>query len=318
METTLLDLIGVDTRLQRVSRTHGGEFCGSCPFCGGKDRFRCWPFDDRPRYWCRGCNQHGDAIQYLRDKKGLSYQQALQELDLQDTHTSSLPSVYKTYNTHPSLKWQETGRALCHGAQACLWSRRGAAGLAYLRSRGLTEASIREAMLGFSPGLVMAGETWGIQTKQVVIPRGIVIPWYCGSELWKITLRLGKNADHRYEQVLGSQECLYNADTISSESTIVLYEGVFDALSGQQLVPEFAHVATDDVQKCRSARWIVKLCLASRVLIAYDADEAGDRESAFWTRTLSHAVRWRPWAKDVNAMLVEGQNILEWLVLGLA
>jgi len=164
----------------------------------------------------------------------------------------------------------------------------------------------------------MAGEQWGIQTSRLVIPRGIVIPWYHAGDLWKITLRLGKSADHRYEQVLGSQECLFNADSISSDKITILYEGVFDTLSGQQLAPEFAHVATDDVQKCRSARWIARLCLASRVLVADDAHEAGDREAAFLTRTLPHASRWRPWAKDANAMLEQGLDILEWLVLGLA
>ncbi len=306
------------TRLVCKSRI-SEQYAGQCPFCGGRDRFLVWPYREHPGYFCRGCGRTGGPVRFLMDYEGKAKWEALQELDLQDENEyHSLPPTHMTHNTAPHKPWQETGRALCHASQQCLWSPRGAAGLAYLHGRGFTNATIREAMLGYSPGLSMTGEQWGIQTKQLVIPKGIVIPWYSGGQLWKITLRLGKSADHRYEQVLGSQECLFNADSIGSESTTVLYEGVFDALSGQQLAPELNHVATDDVQKCRSARWIARLCLASRVLVAYDADEAGDREAAFWTRTLPHASRWRPWAKDANAMLSQGLDLLEWLVLGLA
>src|SRR6059058_4170124 len=72
----LLELLTRDTRLRRMASTHGGEYAGPCPFCGGRDRFRVWPNAPRPRYWCRGCGKHGDAIQYLRDHDGLSFREA--------------------------------------------------------------------------------------------------------------------------------------------------------------------------------------------------------------------------------------------------
>ncbi len=318
---TVMDLARIDTRLSRVC---SNEYAGPCPGCSGTDRFhvKLTKRDGQGGFMCRYCwpaeeKGWGDSIDYLRHFKQLSYQAAREELGIQEKTYAPSPTSM-THNTAPIKTWQETGRALCHAAQQCLWSRRGEAGLAYLHGRGFTDATIREAMLGYCPGLSMAGEQWGIQTKQLVIPKGIVIPWYSGGQLWKITLRLGKSADHRYEQVLGSQECLYNADSISSDKITVLYEGAFDALSGQQVAPEFAHVATDDTRKCHQARWIARLCLASRVLVAYDAEESGDIGASFWTRTLPHASRWRPWAKDANVMLEQGLDLLEWLVLGLA
>lgn len=72
---TLLDLLnddGIDTK--KVSTTNGGEYAGPCPACGGTDRFRVWP--QNGRYWCRGCGKSGDAIQYLRDFRSLSYHDA--------------------------------------------------------------------------------------------------------------------------------------------------------------------------------------------------------------------------------------------------
>jgi|GEM_PF-1170764 len=55
------------------------EFSGPCPACGGKDRFRIWPEENR--YWCRRCGVQGDSIQYLRDFHGLSFQEALEFID---------------------------------------------------------------------------------------------------------------------------------------------------------------------------------------------------------------------------------------------
>lgn len=42
-----------DTTLRKVAATHGGEWAGACPFCGGKDRFHIQPAENR--WLCRGC-----------------------------------------------------------------------------------------------------------------------------------------------------------------------------------------------------------------------------------------------------------------------
>jgi replicative DNA helicase len=60
--------------LTKKANTDGGEFAGACPFCGGKDRFRVWPQTDK--FWCRGCNQKGDSIAFVRTLKQLNYKEA--------------------------------------------------------------------------------------------------------------------------------------------------------------------------------------------------------------------------------------------------
>ncbi len=183
---TVMDLARIDTRLSRVC---SNEYAGPCPGCKGTDRFhvKLTKRDGQGGFMCRYCwpaeeKGWGDNIDYLRHFKQLSYAAAREELGLQEK-TYSLPPTHMTGVHTPGKIWQETGRALCHASQQCLWSPRGAAGLAYLRGRGFTDATIREAMLGYCPGLSMAGEQWGIQSKQLVIPKGIVIPWYCGGQL---------------------------------------------------------------------------------------------------------------------------------------
>lgn len=72
---TLLELVEQDVTLRLVSRTHGGEYVGPCPRCGtGTDRFHVWP--DKGRYWCRRCSISGDTLQYYRDIRGKSFQEA--------------------------------------------------------------------------------------------------------------------------------------------------------------------------------------------------------------------------------------------------
>lgn len=54
-----------------------GEFAGSCPKCGGEDRFLVWPSDDDTGgFWCRQCGFSGDGIDYLREVEGRSFQEA--------------------------------------------------------------------------------------------------------------------------------------------------------------------------------------------------------------------------------------------------
>ena len=76
--TTNAILQYVPGRFQRVASTHGGEWAGPCPWCKGTDRFRIWPNRDPYAivYWCRQCGKHGDVIQFLREKEGLSFGEA--------------------------------------------------------------------------------------------------------------------------------------------------------------------------------------------------------------------------------------------------
>ena len=77
MKESLLELIQGQTPLKRYSNRTGGEYRGACPKCGGdaqSDRFIVWPAVDR--FWCRQCSWAGDTIQFLRDVRGYSFQEA--------------------------------------------------------------------------------------------------------------------------------------------------------------------------------------------------------------------------------------------------
>ena len=73
----LLSILEQHTTLDRVASTRGGEYAGPCPACGGTDRFRVWPYDTKPRYWCRRCGRHGDTADALQEFDGLNKRDAL-------------------------------------------------------------------------------------------------------------------------------------------------------------------------------------------------------------------------------------------------
>lgn len=81
----LLDLIGRDTTLKKVSGTRGGEYAGACPFCGGTDRLRVQP--EQGQWWCRQCSptEHwNSAADYVMQRDTVSFVEAKQILGLAD------------------------------------------------------------------------------------------------------------------------------------------------------------------------------------------------------------------------------------------
>jgi hypothetical protein len=53
------------------------------------------------------------------------------------------------------------------------------------------------------------------------------------------------------------------------------------------------------------------------VLVAYDADEAGDRQASYWLQVLPEARRWRPFWADANQMAQDGVDLRAWISAGL-
>ena len=322
MGSTLLDLIGSDTRLKRVSSTKGGEYAGQCPWCGGNDRFRVWPDAEHPGYWCRGCARTGDAIDYLRQYRHMTYQQAQVFLGQAPEPKPRRGPTSKQTNGTPNSTWQSVGQDLIERASRYLWTDNGIHALAYLYGRGLVDETIKAARIGFIPKDHRdKPEYWGLtpyDTKAVFIPRGIIIPWQAKGHLWNIRIRRANGPWGRYHAIAGSSNGLYGADNVIYQHPVVITEGEFDALVLQQEISNMAAVvATGSTAGSRLPQWTELLSQASLALVAYDADTSGEKQSAYWTSTLGQAKRWRPYWGDVNDIALEGFDLKEWVKLGL-
>jgi DNA primase len=344
--SNLFALLAADVPLRKVANTQGGEYAGPCPFCGGTDRFRVWPKAGLSgRYKCmgyaegrNGCGRAGDAIQYLRDREGLGFQEACVRLGI-DQHQWSqqrpdqAPAVPERLEP-PSSTWQTAGWQLVQASIEHLHAPAGAKALAWLQGRGLDVAIIRHARLGYNPLDQYQDRTlWGLSAEHsqtdkpqtVWLPRGIVIPWMIQGELWRVNIRRPVG-DPKYVGPAGWKNALYLVDQFGADAggsgvqqrPVVLVEGEVDALTVYQHAGDLvAAVATGSTGGARQLKWLAWLAAAPLVLVAYDADEPGEKAAAYWRDVLPNARRWRPFWQDANAMAQAGADVRRWIEVGL-
>jgi 5S rRNA maturation endonuclease (ribonuclease M5) len=219
----------------------------------------------------------------------------------------------------PIEKWQESARAFVDYSVNQLWSEQGQGALDYLRSRGLKDETIKVAQLGYNPAeMKRPGERWGRKGK-ITLQQGIVIPWILGAnEIWRITIRdeTVAEGDSRYKQVAGGSNGLYFGFLLSYDRPVIIVEGEFDALSiAQEAGHDVSVVATGSTEGSHTARWIAALARKDMVLVAFDAEEKGDKAAQWWLDRLENAHRLRPWWNDANQMLQDGIDLLnDWIV----
>lgn len=337
----LLDLIRHDTPLRRTSAHRGGEYSGPCPFCQrGTDRFKVWP--QRNRWAClgasagrAGCDRAGDAIDYLRQRDGLSYADACAALGAAGVCRApqmlsvSVPAPLQP----PADPWQQRAAAWVSHCEAGLHSRQGRGARDWLERRGLSEATIQQARLGYNlHDRYDARRLWGLppaaaDPQTVWLPRGIVIPWVIAGAIWRVNVRRPFSAlqsasgQPKYVGPAGFVPALYNADALTPTKPVVLVEGEIDALTVQQTAGDLVTaVATGSTSGARRAGWVARLALAPLVLVAFDADAngAGDQAADWWLQLLPTARRLRPVGrKDVNAMHTAGIDVRAWVQTGL-
>ncbi len=147
-----------DTHLHKVAVN---EYAGPCPGCGGTDRFRvrsnresgtwhflcrsCWdagqylPEKGRKRGW-------GDAIDYLRHYRGMTFQEAKAQINGEETPTTHHKRAQPRALTP---EWQAATHKAMQAHQARLWSQDTLA-LEYARYRGLHDPVIKQFQLGYS------------------------------------------------------------------------------------------------------------------------------------------------------------------------
>lgn len=328
----LLAVIGRDTHVKRVAATHGGEYAGACPFCGGKDRFRVWPDDgDRGRWWCRQCQRSGDAVDYLRARDNLTFRAACEQLGAglaEGPRPAPAPRPAPPDVVPPSPQWQEKARAFVTWCQARLWEPTGAAALAYLQGRGLTAETMRAAGLGYNPQhWRRPAAAWGLDGDPVNLAAGVVIPHEAGGDLWAVKIRLlepfqtGDGRTVKYTSLRGGKGALYGADTLTGDKpAVVLTEGEFDALLLRQQAGDLADVATlTGAAHGLALRWLVKLLPYRRILAAYDADAAGRAGAAQLAARSQRVVAIEPLeGKDITDFYLAGGDLHAWIAFHLA
>jgi DNA primase len=139
-------LPAVIARRVKLARS-GRQWKGCCPFHGEKSP-SFYVYDDH--YHCFGCGEHGDAVSFVMKTQNASFPEAVEQLAAEAGLDVPKPS--------PAVAAAERRRHDLHSvleAAAAVYRRNlfapeGARALAYLRGRGLSDATIARFGLGWS------------------------------------------------------------------------------------------------------------------------------------------------------------------------
>jgi DNA primase len=339
-----IDLIQVISQYTPL-RKQGNEYRGKCPLHTGHSRDSLSVFPDKKRAgelrWCcyGGCGG-GGVVTFLMLADGITKAQACKRLGIQTTSDNSYAPVSrpepKLYAPDPPAPptdaYQRCANALAEACEATLWTPAGAKALVYLRSRGFTDDTLRAARIGYNLKTVwLDRENWEIEIEQYSdgrpmtrfeLPAGIVIPWRADGQLWRLFVRRDKpkEGQAKYHQVKGQDDrgnALYNADALTRGKPAVMVEAALDALTIQQEAGDLVAAVASGTTGARNTRWVMELGKAAPLLLAFDADEAGLKATAYWQDVFRSAVVWRPYMDDPAAMLEIGLDVRGWIKAGL-
>jgi DNA primase len=334
LEMNLLDLIGADGgTLKKQATTGGGEYAGACFWCGGNDRFRVWV--NSGRYWCRGCGKAGDEIQYLRERRGLSFLEACEYLGYdpgprKDTARIAAKSWTPKEANTPGALWQSQARSFLDEAVKALWSKQGESMRAWLHAeKGLQDATIKGACLGYNPtDIYTPRATWGLDSilkddgteKKQWLPAGLVIPLIINGDVLRLRVRRNDPGDGaRYVIVSGSSAAPMTLNKDQGAACIVESE-----LDGLLLSQEAGDLCAVIAMGTATAKPDIEthdlLKSMPIILISLDTDEAGANASwKFWPESYgAKAKRWPTVkGKDASDARINGLNLRAWIVAGL-
>ena len=245
-------------------------------------------YADSERFYCFGCGEGGDVLDFIRRVENLSLPEAIARLD-------GSPGLAPRAANRPAGTRRPTSAALAPRDPALLTVaarfyagrlRRCSEARAYLASRGVGPVAAARLGLGYSPGggLRQALESRGFSEKRMrdsglFMERGaerfagmVVVPDVSGGLVrWLAGRAVDPDRTPRFQALPGPKPVLGLGRLGPAPPWAVVAEGVFDwlALTGWGL-PAVAALGTQGVERVAAA---LRGC--PRVFLAFDADDAG-------------------------------------------
>lgn len=346
----LLSLAEKRTTLKKHSVTHGGEYVGPCPACGGTDRFHVWPNKhDSKRserigvYWCRSCGKSGDVIRWFVDFEAMSYAAAFRALgeEMPSDYSSryAAPRIGKAARTEPPApqpdpeveqagKWMDKAEALVEFAEKELVGN--AKILAWLKKRGIGKKAAAANRLGWlSEDRYRPRAVWGLpperkddgSEKKLWIPAGLVIPLIAeDGAVRRIRIRRFSDRPPKYYVLPGSAMTTMTFGLPARAAVVV--ESELDAIMIADQAQGLAAAVGMGSAKLRPGRRLAEAlsaCATILVSLGYgDVDLAGAKGCTWWLQAYRQAKRWPvPVGNDPGEALEAGVDIRGWIAAGL-
>jgi DNA polymerase I-like protein with 3'-5' exonuclease and polymerase domains len=331
----VLDLLKEDGfRPKRVASTNGGEYASACPFCGGKDRFRIWPNREVGGFfWCRHCGRSGNSVKYLLLVRGMEPEKILpfeKEIQSQRELKTSEKYPLAPLELASNKEWEQRAKEVIDSAEEYLWRDCCVNIRSWLiEERGLNEATIKKARLGWTPqDVFMAREEWGLAPEKkddgkdlkVLIPHGLVIPSINEGHIQRVRVRRENSENGNRYYLIPRSSTL--SMVLGYGTSIVVVESELDGiLLEQEAGGLIGVIALGSVVIKPDPETTSLLDKAKRILVALDSDEAGARTSwEWWLKRFPQAKRWpipSRFGKDPTEARMNGLNLRNWVLAGL-
>ena len=261
---------------------------GVCPFHEeGQGSFTVYA--DSQRFYCFGCGVGGDVLDYVQRREGLSLPAAVERLAGAATAVvapawrPATPFRPPAGTGQPLRDPAALAAALRHYAGEL---RRSGTAQDYLRTRGIGPGAAARLGLGYAPGhglaeaLAAAGFTKSRLRDAGLLTEGgrerfagmVVVPDIAhGRVIWLAGRAVVPGAAPRFQSLPGPKPVLGMGRLGPTPPWAVVTEGLFDwlTLAGWD-IPACAALGTHGLERVASA---LRGC--PRVLLAFDADEAG-------------------------------------------
>jgi DNA primase len=144
-----LSLAGVVGRRVKLQK-RGRDYVGLCPF--HKEKTPSFNVvEDKAFYHCFGCGAHGDVIGFTMRVENLGFREAVEQLARQAGLALPVETPQARAEAARAATLTEACAAAAESFERQLWAAGGAAALAYLRGRGLSDELIRKFRLGWAP-----------------------------------------------------------------------------------------------------------------------------------------------------------------------
>jgi DNA polymerase I len=313
--------------------TYNGTYSSPCPWCGGKDRFRCFPQNGNGgNYYCQKCKRTGAVLRYLTEFRGMDYSaaSALSGFVSQQKSTNlrfrllKKDNKFKKPSDSPCKTWQQQASRIIQNAKNNIWHPDNVEFLDWLLKRGLTASTIRKYSIGFNCVDIYHDRcVWGItsavdnSSKKMIVPAGIVIPNINNDVVQKIKIRRFDIQQNKYHVLAGSNNTVM---VLGSGNYHIIVESELDGILLEQEAGDIITVVVLGAAQNRPDALVMKqLVNSDLVLLALDNDKAGIESSYdWWMKTAPNAKRWAVLnGKDPGESFQNGVNIRNWVKAGL-
>lgn len=285
----------------------GAEYECLCPFHDEKTpSFRCYQQEDGLWLWkCFGCGESGNSIQFVQKYDKISFDEAYRKILSVSGWKKGKEQVDQTFKSLREPKEPLTF-PLSKIAEAELALDKSSAGLAWLKSRGVTLETAKQFHIGY------------VQSARAVNPHHLWVDegWILFPTIEKDTITSlkyrsvrGKKTDSGEPGFLrksGMTTGLFNAQKIEMFEDLYLVEGEPDALVMAQAgyiavsLPSAGFNLTPEMRD--------RLMQANKIFLAGDTDGPGEQAmTKLWTelRERTYKMKWPEGMKDANQTFLE-------------